>query len=757
MGDVIGSAEFELRARREQLKRDLQDAERDLKRFGDRAEDQANQSAGGIARATKAIGIAVAALTAVFTAAITGAFALGRASLQMAEDISDSARRIGIGTDALQEWRHVARRTGEDAQAVDGALESFANKLAAAAAGLSKEDLKNFGALGFSREQLRVMTDSEDALDQVIDRISALKSESDRAAIAERLGLAPLATALRDGGDAVSALRDEARDLGLVMDADLIRKGADASEKLDTMSRIIGIQLAEAFIGLSDEVLEFTGHIANALRGLNNFIEGAKNMRLLGHDNLPLSGAGAEWGYRSGLWDILPYKRDDAQRLREGEQWGVANADDPALLRQQMAVSAADQRDRRRGRRSGSFSSTLTLPPGRTDNSAQRAAEREARRAERVQEEINRVRTRALQIEQDDLLSVQQRYDLRQRELGIARDGEDADLRSRLARKDLTRAEFDQLTSQNTVNRALEDRIAQDVLSRDLTDERIANERVLTDLTRDLLTLQSGAARTAKARRDLELRLLADAQNRARQDLVNSDRFRLMEPGDQQAALTALDNLFSAQRSAVDRANQTPMQAWWDQSIQGAEELSERFEDIAARGLDSLNDGLVDAIMNSKSLGETFSAVARQILADLLSISVRRGVTEPLGNLLFGEGNGAKGVGGGLMGVVGSWLSKIRIPGFASGIENFSGGLAYVHQGELLANLAPGTSVIPSHAVKGMGGVTNNYFSGNLMTPEFWAKIERMDARTGAGSFQAARSVVPAESARRQRFTLGQR
>lgn len=40
-------------------------------------------------------------------------------------------------------------------------------------------------------------------------------------------------------------------------------------------------------------------------------------------------------------------------------------------------------------------------------------------------------------------------------------------------------------------------------------------------------------------------------------------------------------------------------------------------------------------------------------------------------------------------------LGKVKdvIPGFASGITNFGGGLAYVHKGEVLANLPPGTDV----------------------------------------------------------------
>lgn len=54
------------------------------------------------------------------------------------------------------------------------------------------------------------------------------------------------------------------------------------------------------------------------------------------------------------------------------------------------------------------------------------------------------------------------------------------------------------------------------------------------------------------------------------------------------------------------------------------------------------------------------------------------------------------------------------IPGFASGIENFGGGLAKVHGGEVLANLPAGTSVFPKGS--GFGATISNVF--NLVDSE---------------------------------------
>lgn len=63
--------------------------------------------------------------------------------------------------------------------------------------------------------------------------------------------------------------------------------------------------------------------------------------------------------------------------------------------------------------------------------------------------------------------------------------------------------------------------------------------------------------------------------------------------------------------------------------------------------------------------------------------------------------------GGGLWGMIGGGLGAIfkGIPGFADGVNNFGGGLAWVgERGPELVNLPRGASVIPNHALGGFGG-----------------------------------------------------
>ncbi len=683
-GNVVGSAEFELRATRKKLADDLRQSERDVKGFMDRVENDADRRSKSIGNSfsgmIRGLALGITALTAVFAAGLAMALKFGQASLKMADDLANSAGRIGISTNALQEWQYVARKSGSTAAAASKDLEAFAVKWEQAQAGLNKDAAKSFAALGFSREDLRSFKDAEDALTKTTDRIVALGSQADRAAISERLGLGAFAVALREGADEVDRLRAEAAALGFVMDADLIQKGAEAQSQLEDLSQVIGIQMASAFINLSDEVLNFTAEIADAINALSDFIDrsqAARRMTGVGFGDA-LGMAATPLGFVKGAWKA-------GQALVRGPRY----VDQEAL--EDLANGTGRYAPPRTPRRSSGGSPTLADISGRTNNRADRAAEREARRAERVEQEIFRARQRALGIFDREALTVQERFDIEQAQVKLEREAEQKQLESRLARKDITQAEFNQLKLINDQTATLEDRVASDILARDLADERLAQERALSDLTRDLLALQSGAARTAKERRDIELRLLAMAQQRAREDLERElSRTPGLSDADKQARRDELGRVERAQTDAVNRQNMGPMEAWRDANLRTAAEVQEAYERVATRGLDALNDGLVDAIMNTRSLGDVFKNVAKQILADLLSISVRQSIVEPLAAALFGgSGGGAPASSGGASG--GGWLKKAlgwgrSLFGFSEGGYTGDGGkhepAGLVHKGE---------------------------------------------------------------------------
>jgi murein DD-endopeptidase MepM/ murein hydrolase activator NlpD len=147
-------------------------------------------------------------------------------------------------------------------------------------------------------------------------------------------------------------------------------------------------------------------------------------------------------------------------------------------------------------------------------------------------------------------------------------------------------------------------------------------------------------ARTVGQRRDSELRLLALAE---KEELGAIARRRQQE-GLTTAQLGQIDRdeanareRFGYAREHVARTNMTPLQQFLDRVPQSAEEMNEALEGIAARGLDSIANGLVDAISGTRSLGDAFKNMANQIIADLARIAIQRAIVSALGSI-FGVG-----------------------------------------------------------------------------------------------------------------------
>ncbi|MFC7378277.1 hypothetical protein [Brevundimonas sp. GCM10030266] len=769
---VVGSAEFELRATLDKLKKDLAEAQLVLKQATGNMEADANRSADGISAGMKKIGGAVAAVVAFSIAAAGALVAVGKASIQMAADLSDSAQRVGVSTDVLQELQFVARKTGGELGNAEAAIDSFGKKFASAAAGLSKGDLDAFKALGFSQEDLRNFGSVEQALDAVIDRISDLGTETDRTAAATKVGLGEMASAFREGGDAVAHLRDEARDAGHVMDAELIVKGARAQERLEDLSSVVSVEVAESFVLASDEIIAFANSLAEAIAKFNDLLAAWNRWR----DRSEFTGDfpdeteqnAAKFGAAGALFAFARNRVRAGIRVVTGEQGRREDEYEEYASRRDWWNQTVGQFETKELPRTPG-SPTLT-PVGRTprsDNSAQRAAEREARRAERVEQEIYRARQRLLDVSEGDLLTAQQRWDLAVDQLHMDREARDAEIKSKVARGEIKEVEAEQLRLAHEQADIVEDRILTDRSILEIRDEELANARLLSDLTADLLSLQSGAARTAKERQQIELELLAITQKQ-RRDALDAELNKTpgLTDDDRQRAWDMNGRREEAERAAVIRNNQGPLAEWRDASLKTADEISEAYERVAANGLDALNDGLVDAIINSRNLGEVFSNVAKQILADLLQISIRRGIIEPLAGTLF-PGGGLGGFGGGA-GNIGSslfgWLGKL-LPRRASGDLSWAGGMGVFNElgGELMT-LPNGTQIIPHDVSMRMAagagerrgsGVTRVIVEPN--DDRFNAYVDDRSAPQAGAAFSSARKAVPDDMARRDRYTLGRR
>lgn len=215
----------------------------------------------------------------------------------------------------------------------------------------------------------------------------------------------------------------------------------------------------------------------------------------------------------------------------------------------------------------------------------------------------------------DNLAEIERASIERDRQIQLFEEAQelaDAELRSR---SEALRQQYDLAKSQAERRRLAFEIIDLEYRERDAALERIKNNEDLADAVRQRAAIEQAALREAQGR----------TKEQARRDTAG------------------------------------PLENYFDNAKKDAAELNELYESIAVDGLQSLNDGLADAIVNSKSLGDVFKNVAKQIIADLIRIAIQQQIVNALASAFNMGGGGFPGTSGGMD------LRGFSIPGLASG------------------------------------------------------------------------------------------
>ncbi len=200
-----------------------------------------------------------AALAAVAGAA--GLTLLVKRSIDAADAIAKTADKIGISTDALQEYRFAADLAGVSQGQLDQGLAAFTKRLGELRQGTGAlyTRLKDMDS-AFMSNVASAKSVSE-ALDLIFRKARGMKDAADRAAL--------MATAFgRTAGidmtnmiDGVDEAIQKARELGLVIREDLLRNAEDTKDKLSILGKVLSTKLATAILENSEAI----GRLADAL------------------------------------------------------------------------------------------------------------------------------------------------------------------------------------------------------------------------------------------------------------------------------------------------------------------------------------------------------------------------------------------------------------------------------------------------------------------------------------------------------------
>jgi predicted nucleic acid-binding Zn-ribbon protein len=178
------------------------------------------------------------------------------------DQVGKSARALGVDVETMQELGHVARITGADVEAMVKAMRQAAVVVGQAERG-QKSATNALEELGLSARELRAL-DPADQLAEIGSALAGLGENTDRVRVAQQLfGRQSLEVLkLTDAqGESLKALREEAHDLGIVVDRDTIRvfeEWMDAWERVKSAIKGLMITVSVEFLPL---MLEAAGHL----------------------------------------------------------------------------------------------------------------------------------------------------------------------------------------------------------------------------------------------------------------------------------------------------------------------------------------------------------------------------------------------------------------------------------------------------------------------------------------------------------------
>ena len=208
---------------------------------------------------------------------------------KLSDEVSKVAEKLGVTTDALQEFRFAAQLTGVPIRTADLALQRFTRRTAEAAQGEgeAKAALKELGVqLVDSQGKLRPVGD---LLADVAEGLKNTKTQGDRLRLSFNLfdsEGAALVNTLKGGRDAFNAMAEEARATGGIFDEELIKASIEFTDQqtkmklvLQGVKNIIAKELLPFMIRMTNRIIGWVKANRELLKGkIVEFIQRIVNM-----------------------------------------------------------------------------------------------------------------------------------------------------------------------------------------------------------------------------------------------------------------------------------------------------------------------------------------------------------------------------------------------------------------------------------------------------------------------------------------------
>lgn len=703
---------------------------------------------------SRALGVFGSSLSALGVAGVAAGAVLGGVAVSIqqalgamayADEIGDTANKLGITTDALQELDYMAIKAGGSVEEFRSSIGKANVNLGAFQSGLADGKVKKFfTALGITKEEAAEFNNIYEMLPLLADRIKAVGSEAQQAEFAKRLGMEGLLPALKAGGDELRNMQQEAHALGLIIDSDMIAKAGELQDELDVAAKVVDMNLKRAFVdlapiivGVIQKVAQLAIAIADAsesMRGLDNFSKGHLERRagqVRGRKEYWEGVLAREPGNKTAQSSLKKYQDEYLEIGRNYQQYMKPAAAPKAT------DTASTVRDYSAGA-SGKSGGKKSPEKDRSEEIA-RASEAAMEAAARGELQARLAVTKAVEAE----------HEIRLQMLAAEYADKNARLDQDVAEKRITEASARIAKSSNERAEADERRLLDQQKAEKLEARNLEKLEMQASITERILAAQLAVANTAAGQRAIEDQMFKDRQEVERR--LYAAKLKQAEYTEAEIAkmMADFDRAQKEEAGAHNGRPKGPLDEW----RRSVADIDTQLESMAANGLDSFTDGLVDAALRTKDLGDVFANVADQIISDLMRIGVQKMITVPLAEALFGgSGGGGGSTAGSIAKIVGSLFGGGRAAG-----GPVSPGQIYRINENGQEYFAPTTAgkIIPAGQLGVPGGasaggapsITINH-TVNANDAVLAGQVQEWIAQGSIQALNAARRVIPQDMAR---------
>jgi hypothetical protein len=695
-----------------------------------RAQKAANGAVAGIRKSFGSLRGEMALLKSAAAGLVAGLsvgvfVAAGKAALEYAGSLGETAQQLGVTTRELQTFRYAASQNGASLEDADKALGKFAISLSKAQAG-SAQTQKAFKAVGVELADIQTKSKSE-LLGQIADKMKETGGAANNAAAGVAIfgrGFLKIVPTLDQGSAGMNELARAADELGIVLSDSQIAKADETADKLDALQTVLKARIAgavadnaDSILQLADAIAQVANEAANGIGKLKKFYDEARIAKLEAENTLsrrfdvvlPLVGSQTRASNRaSNDAKIAAIRRQQTEdrfsalfRGRPKTPRGTGTPD-------QFLASDGSKRSSRKPRE---------------DHSAERALSD----AFRFDQDIRRVQQDVLNAMRDLSTDAVERYAISIQIKDLEKQAYEAELQYQVKLNELTNGQ-DGLTQAQAAQLKLQydrvDQLERDKLIADENHRAFEESARLNDLDfelqRDRLESEQGIAETARDQRDVQLRILdlAYRQERAKLETILADEQSSdLAKEEARRRLANLNKTYGNDRQSVIQNTRGPMEQFTAQFG----DISEELEQLKVNGIMGAVDALTELTNGWDAFRNAALSAIKQVIAELIRLQIMKMIANIAGAAAGGVGGGFSG---GTAGLFGASASANLLPGgglppmgFATGGSMMLGGRSGLDKNMLSLNGLPIARVSRGemmHIVpdgKGLGGGGGNHFS----------------------------------------------